>query len=226
MVRGAVFFDVDGTLVPQTSSGQHLADLLGHADVVREAEAGYAAGTLSNREVSVLDARGWAGRTPAHVRDFLESLPLVDGIAETVAWCRRQDLLPVLATLAWEPVGTYLCERFGFGHASGPRLEVIEGCYSGEVAEHFDETGKRDFALGVAAELGVDPARCAAIGDSRSDLPLFSAVGLAIAFNATSVARSAAHAEADGGDLRAVLPLLSRWLHAHPHIDVSGRPAD
>lgn len=77
-MRGAVFFDVDGTLVPHTSSGQHLAELLGHAEVVREAEAGY-----------------------------LESLPL--------------------ATLAWEPVGAYLCDRFGFDRYCGPRLEVIDG---------------------------------------------------------------------------------------------------
>ena len=209
-----MFFDVDGTLVPQTSSGQHVAELLGQADVVREAEAGYAAGTLSNQEVSVLDARGWAGRTPAQVRGFLGSLPLVEGIAETVAWCREQELAPVLTTLAWEPVGTYLCERFGFTHASGPVLEVVDGHYSGEVAEHFDEAGKRDFALTLAAELGVAPASCAAIGDSRSDLPLFAAVGLAIAFNATPAARAAAHAEAEGGDLRAVVPLLSTWLDA------------
>lgn len=212
VVRGVVFFDVDGTLVPRTSSGQHLADLLGHADVVREAEAGYAAGMLTNQEVSVLDARGWAGRTPAEVRGFLESLPLVDGITETVAWCRARDLAPVLTTLAWQPVGDYLCERFGFAGASGPRLDVLEGRYSGEVAEHFDETGKRDFALAVAARLGVRPARCAAVGDSRSDLPLFAAVGLAIAFNATPAARSAAHAEAEGGDLRAVVPVLTAWL--------------
>jgi phosphoserine phosphatase len=128
-----VFFDVDGTLVPHTSSGQHLAELLGHAEVVREAEAGYAAGILSNEQVSVLDARGWAMRTPAQVRGFLESLPLVDGIAEDV-------------------------------------------------------------------------------GDSRSDLPLFAEVGLAVAVNATSAARAAAHASAGRTDLRSVLPLLGTWL--------------
>ncbi len=209
-----MFFDVDGTLVPQASSGQYLAELLGHTDVVREAEASYAAGTLSNQEVSILDARGWTGHTPAQVRGFPEFLPLVEGITETISWCRAQDLAPVLTTLAWKPVGDYLCERFGFTRTSGPRLEVIEGRYSGEVAEHLDEMGKRDFALAVAAELGVDPARCAAVGDSRSDLPLFAAVGLAIAFNATPAARTAAHAEAEGGDLRAVVPLLSSWLDA------------
>lgn len=211
VVRGVVFFDVDGTLVP-SSSGQHLAGLLGHADVVREAEAGYAAGTLSNTDVSVLDARGWAGRTSAEVRAFLESLPLVGGITDTVGWCRRHGLIPVLATLAWEPVGAYLCERFGFDRACGPRLETTSDRYSGVVAEHVDELGKRDFAGKVANELGVDLTRCAAVGDSRSDLPLFAEVGFAVAFNATPAARAAAHASADGNDLRAVLPLLAGWL--------------
>ncbi|MFG3602471.1 HAD hydrolase family protein [Micromonospora chersina] len=73
---------------------------------------------------------------------------------------------------------------------------------------------KRDFAVSVAAELGVDPKRCVAVGDGRSDVPLFAAVGLAIAFNATPAARAAAHVSFDGPDLRAVLPLLGAWLNA------------
>jgi phosphoserine phosphatase len=210
-MRGAVFFDVDGTLVPGTSSGQHLAEALGHAEAVRTAEAAYVAGTMSNQEVSGLDAQGWATRTPAEVRGFLESLPLVDGIAETVSWCRRHGLAPVLTTLAWEAVGAYLCGRFGFDRACGPRLEVVDGRYSGQVAEHLDEFGKRDFALGLAEEWGVRPSQCAAVGDSRSDLPLFAEVGLAIAFNATPAARAAAHREAGGNDLRIVLPILATW---------------
>jgi len=213
MVSGVVFFDVDGTLVPQTSSGQHLAELFGHAAAMREAEERYAAGTLTNKEVSVLDARWWAARTPSEVRGFLETLPLVDGIAETVSWCRRQDLVPVLATLAWDVVGAHLCERFGFDRACGPSLEVVEGRYTGQVAEHLDELGKCAFALAVAAELGVGPGRCAAVGDSRSDLPLFAEVGLAIGFNATPAAREAAHQAVEGRDLRAVVPVLAGWLN-------------
>jgi phosphoserine phosphatase len=65
------------------------------------------------------------------------------------------------------------------------------------VAEQFDELSKRDFAVNMAAELGVDPKRCVAVGDGRSDVPLFAAVGLAIAFNATP-ASAAAHVSVDG----------------------------
>ena len=207
-----MFFDVDGTLVPYISSGQHLAEFLGHAELIRQVEADYRIGALSSREAAVLNARGWATRTPAEVRGFLESLPLVDGIAETVLWCRRQGLVPVLATLARDLVGAHLCDRIGFDRACGPRLEVIDGRYSGEVAEQFDELSKRDFAVGVAAELGVKLGRCAAVGDGRSDVPLFAMVGLAIAFNANPATRAAAHVSVDGTDLRAVLPLLGAWL--------------
>jgi phosphoserine phosphatase len=184
---------------------------MGHLEVCRDVEARYGAGALTNQEASVLDARGWASWRPADVRGFLESLPLIDGIAETVAWCRGRGLVPVVATLAWDAVGAYLVERFGFYGACGPRLEVVGGRYSGRVAEHFDELGKRDFAVRTAAELGVGPARCAAVGDARSDLPLFAAVGLAIALNGTEAARAAAHVSVDGPDLRAVLPHLEAW---------------
>ncbi|MBB2941089.1 phosphoserine phosphatase [Actinoplanes lutulentus] len=211
MTRGVVFFDVDGTLVPGISSGQHLADRLGHADLCREAEAGYDDGTLTNQEASVIDARGWATWTPSDVRGFLASLPLVDGIPETLAWCRAHDLLPVVTTLAWDPVGAYLCDRFGFARSCGPVLEIINGAYTGEVAAHLDEYGKRDFALSVATELNIEPSHCAAIGDSRSDLPLFGAAGLAIAFNGDPAARAAAHTGVTGTDLRAVIPLLDTW---------------
>ena len=113
-----VFFDVDGTLAPG-SSGQHLAELLGHAETCREVEAAYDAGTMTNQEASVVDARGWAGHTPAEVRAMLETLPLVRGVGETVAWCREHALLPVLATLAWDATSSLPCAWIGSVPPSG-----------------------------------------------------------------------------------------------------------
>ncbi len=52
----------------------------------------------------------------------------------------------------------------------------------------------------------------AAVGDSRSDLPLFGAVGLAIAFNAAPAVKAAAAHTVDGHDLTAILPYLRTWL--------------
>ncbi|MEW1549686.1 HAD family hydrolase [Streptomyces tsukubensis] len=212
----AVFFDVDGTLVPRTSSSVFLAGFLGHRDELAEAENAYAAGALDNRQVAELDAAGWAGFPEDQVAGRLVGLPLVSGIKETVSWCRQNAVVPVLATLAWSPVGEYLTGRFGFHRFSGPRLETVGGRFTGRVARHFDEYDKRDFSLAQARELGLDPRSCGAVGDSRSDLPLFASVGLSVAFNASAGARETATVAVDGDDLRSVLPFLSRLVASAP----------
>lgn len=214
MVAGAVFFDVDGTLVPGTSSSQFLGERLGHLGHLAElaaAEEEYARGGRDNRSVSTLDAGGWAGHREDDVRAWLLDLPLVDGIAEVLARCRELDLAPYLATLAWAPVGAHLCAAFGFEGSSGPSLVEVDGEYTGEVAHHLDEFGKRDHALQVAHGLGLSASGCAAVGDSRSDLPLFREAGLAIAFNADAAASAEADIDVVGPDLRSILPHLERW---------------
>jgi phosphoserine phosphatase len=212
--RGLVCFDVDGTLVPGTSSCRWVAASLGHEAELVAAEAAYVAGRMTNQEASVIDARGWAGHTEAGIRARLETLPLVGGIAETVAWCHEHDLRPILTTLAWTPVGRLLTTRFGFAAFCGPVPEAADGRYTGRVAAHLDEYGKRDFALAQARAHGVPPARCTAVGDSRSDLPLFAAAGTSIAFNAAPLARAVATHVVDADDLRAIIPLLEAQLRS------------
>ncbi|WP_308251062.1 HAD family hydrolase [Streptomyces anulatus] len=207
-----MFFDVDGTLVPETSSSLFLAGFLGHHEELAEAEDAYAAGAVDNRQVSELDAAGWAGASEEQVRGWLDGLPLVMGIAETVAWCRRHALVPVLTTLSWSPVGSYLADRFGFHAFCGPQLETANGQFTGRVARHFDEYDKRDFALMRAGALGVEPRGCGAIGDSRSDLPLFASVGLSVAFNASTGARRAATIAVDGATCAACCPSWNDWF--------------
>lgn len=211
-MRAVAFFDVDGTLVPGISSAVHVAGYLGRAEAVAEAEAAWDAGLVSARYVEELDARGWAGTSEAQIREWLGALPLVDGIAEVVEWCVDHEVIPALATLAWHPVGVYLCETFGFVDTCGPMLEVRDGIYTGISLTSYDSQAKRDFAERFAKQHGFALDRCAAVGDSLSDLPLFADVGLAVAFNATDRARALADIEVTGQDLRAVLPCLEAWL--------------
>lgn len=211
----AIFFDVDGTLVPETSSSQHLAGFLGHYDELVAAENAYAAGKLDNFAVSVLDAAGWQSHHKDDIDRWIAQLPLVDGIPEVVAWCRDRDIQPYLATLAWQPVGEYLCDRFGFEGSCGPRLSSSRGVFSGGVESHLDEFGKRDLAFEVVRSLGLEPVDCIAVGDSRSDLPLFACVGFAVAFNAGDAAQAAANVSIDSNDLRDILPALATWLEAN-----------
>ncbi len=150
-VRGIVFFDVDGTLVSTGSSSSHLAARLGHREALDEAERQYADGTLTNRQVSEIDAAGWRGASTTAVERWLEDLPVLAGVELVVAWCRTHQILPVLASLAWQPVTVSLERRFGFVANGGPRVGVTGQTHDGTVAEHFDEFDKRDAGASVRA---------------------------------------------------------------------------
>ncbi len=213
MPRAVSFFDVDGTLVPGTSSSQYLASFMDHAGALAAAERAYGEGTLSNQEVSVLDAAGWTGYTAADVAEWLEHLPLVEGILDVLSWLRDRDVVSVLTTLAWEPVGTFLCDRFGFVGACGPIVASVDGRFDGTVARHCDEFEKRDFALRFAAAHQIPASHCVAVGDSRSDVPLFEAVGFGVAFNTSSPSLlNLANVSVVGDDLRLIIPEVERWL--------------
>ncbi len=207
-----MFFDIDGTLVTGTSSGSFIAQRLGHAHEVDKAEARYAAGDIDNHAVCIIDAHGWSGTSAAQVSAWLEDLPLIDGIDEALRWCKSQNLVPMLASLAWDPVGAHLARRFGFAAHCGPKLDTTNATYTGEVAATFDEHDKRDFAITSCRRVGVLPARCIAIGDSRSDLPLFEAVGFSVAFNASPDARAQATTTVDSTSLVDALPPIEEWL--------------
>lgn len=206
-----MFFDIDGTLVPSMPSWSFLAARLGHQQALDHAERRYAAGELTNEQVSVIDARGWRGVSTHIVDQLLDDLPLIAGIDEVVSWCRGHHVEPVLASLAGQPVSLSIARRYGFTANGGPRVGVSGSTYDGTVAEHFNEYDKRDRAFALAAEQGVPPHRCCAIGDSRSDIPLFDVVPTSLALNAGAAARKAATAAIDTLDLTDVVPWLHKW---------------
>ncbi|MEW2016135.1 HAD-IB family phosphatase [Rhodococcus sp. NPDC076796] len=210
-LRGIVFFDIDGTLVPSVSSASFLAARLGHQQELDDAEQRYSAGELTNEQVSVIDAEGWRGVNTSTIDRWLDDLPLIAGIDEVVAWCRSNRFEPVLASLAWQPVSSSIARRYGFTKNGGPRVGVSGLTYDGTVAEHFNEYDKRDRALALAAERAIPTQRCCAIGDSRSDIPLFDALPTSLALNGGASAREAATAEIDTQNLADTVPWLQQW---------------
>ena len=60
--------------------------------------------------------------------------------------------------------------------------------------------------------LGVEASNCIAIGDRRSDQPLFKAVGVSLAFNADKQTRAAATFAFEGADLSTALARLFEHL--------------
>ena len=206
-MKRIVFFDIDGTLTRGVSSGAYLANLLGHGKLMEEAEAAYARGEIDNDEVCRIDAAGYAGRSTKELFGMLEAMPFVDGVARAVEAVHAAGGEAHIASLTWGVVAAYLCERYGFDGYVGSELEVKDGVCTGGVALALESEGKCAYARELCAARDVDLDACIAIGDSRSDIPLFELVGTSIAFNANEEAERAATHDYRGSDIAEALAL-------------------
>jgi phosphoserine phosphatase len=202
-------FDLDGTLITGTSISQFFADRLGYGEELAVLERRYAAGETSNADIADLTCSRFAGCTLEWAAAELADVPCIRGIEPTVAHLAARGIPSLLCTVTWRFAAEVLRERYGFAAACGTELaEEPAGVLSGRVSRYFDEHDKRRFVEDYCAGAGIALERCIAVGDSRSDIPLFSAVGFSIALNATAAAREAATTALDTGDLTHILALV------------------
>jgi phosphoserine phosphatase len=202
-------FDLDGTLVRGTSVSRHLADRFGQNEQMAALERRYAAGTISNSVVAEEQARSFRGTPLPEVVGKLGDIACIDGIDPTLAALRERGIESLLGTVTWSFAAEEFRRRHGFAAVSGTVIDLDPGGVpTGGVRRHFDEWDKLEFVASYCGASGIDLAECIAIGDSRSDVPLFEAVGLSIALNATSQAREAASVALDTEDLTDILDLI------------------
>lgn len=202
-------FDLDGTLVQATSVSQHLADRFGQTLQMAELEKRYAAGDISNSVVADEQAAMYGGMPVAKVVEALDGIPCIDGIDAIVDTLRERGVASLLCTVTWSFAAEEFCRRHGFVKSSGTEVDLEpDGRLTGRVRRHFDEWDKLEFVRSYCAEAGVALEDCIAIGDSRSDVPLFEAVGFSIAINATEQAREAASITLNTDDLTDVLAFI------------------
>lgn len=188
-----VCFDLDGTLVHGTSTSRHLSDRLGHGSLIRELEDQYDRGDLSAQAVAEAEARFYAGLSLAQVSEFLADVPLIGGISETIEALRERGIAAIIGTLAWRFAAQIIGDRYGFAAASGVEMRVDgAGTLSGRVETHFVERDKVVFVRAFCGLQGVPMSQVVAVGDARSDVPLFGAAGYSVALNATPLAQAAA----------------------------------
>lgn len=206
--RPVIAFDLDGTLLRGTTTSLVLAEAMGHRPAVEELEHLYSTYQIDNFEFARREAALFTGATPAQIRSHLRGAPWIGGVKETLTALADSGCTLLLATLAWRFATEELEYRPWFAAVSGAGMELEEGALSGRVAQHIDENGKLAFVEEWCRSHDVGLHEIAAVGDSRSDVPLFRAVGTSIALNATEDARAVADHVIDTEDLRDLLPLL------------------
>lgn len=203
-----VVFDLDGTLLRGTTVSFLLAQWLGQTSAITELERAFHAHEISNSVVADTSAGWLAGNSVAGAWRVLANGPWIDGMAETFQALAAAEVSLLLGTITWSFAAEMLRERYGFAAVSGTEMQSSDGVLSGVVSRYFDEYDKVRFVEEWCTRNGYSMSQVAAVGDSRSDVPLFHRVGLSIALNATPDARAVATHVLDTEDLRDVLALL------------------
>jgi phosphoserine phosphatase len=203
-----VSFDLDGTLFPSTSTCLELGRILGHVDQIRALEQAYAAGRISNSDVATADAAAYEGRTVSEIERHVLGIPLIAGFQQVVDELKSHGCHVLLVTVTWSFAARALAARYGLDGFAGAVMAEADGVLLGRVERHFEAGDKSRFVRAYAACHGIEMSECAAVGDSRSDLALFEAVGLPIALNASQDARAAARVVVDSLDLGDILEHL------------------
>ena len=202
-------FDLDGTLVFGTTMCLHLAAKLGHLEWLRKLELQYAAGEISNAQVADGDAPYYAGQSLEAIASHLASIPIINGIEPAIATLRGLGIDSLICTVTWNFAARMIASRYGFVGASGVEMQVDEkGVLTGRVAKYFDEYDKLEFVKSYSEARGIPMSRVFAVGDSRSDIPLFGAVGFSVAINATAAAKAVASVAIETDDLTDVLRVV------------------
>jgi phosphoserine phosphatase len=203
-----VCFDLDGTLLPETSVSMLTAEWLGRGGALDELERRSREGAISSAVVAQESASWFAGRTVSEVDALLERAPWIAGIAETVSRLRAAGVHVALATVTWRFAAEVVARRFGFEAWCGTEMALVDGRLSGAVSADCEAEDKAVFVQELCASRGLPASAAAMVCDSRNDLPAFRVAGFSVALNADDTAREAATVTLDTSDLRDVLPLL------------------
>ena len=139
--------------------------------------------------------------------------PCIDDIREGVEQLAARGVDAVLCTVAWSFVAQCVADRFGFTAVSGAVMQVDgDGLLAGRVAQYFEPEDKVAFLRDYCESRDLSMSQVVAIGDGRSDLPMFDAAGFSVGLNASPAARAAASVAVDSHSfldaLRAVPGLL------------------
>ncbi len=207
-VYPVVVFDLDGTLLRGTTVSLLLAQWLGQTEEIAELERAFRAHEISNSVVADTSAGWLAGQSTADAWQVLTKGNWIHGMAETFQMLIAAGVSMLLGTITWSFAAEMLRQQYGFAAASGTEMQTTDGILSGEVTRYFDEHDKVRFVEEWCEDNGFSMNQVAAVGDSRSDVPLFGRVGKSIALNATPDARAAATHVLDTDDLCDVLTLL------------------
>ena len=202
----------------------HLGEWIGHRAVIEELERRFTEGEIDSADVADRDAPYYKGRSIAEVAEAMTRAPCIDDIREGVEQLASRGVDALLCTVTWSFAAQCVADQFGFSAVSGTVMHVDgDGILAGRVAQYFEPEDKVAFLRDYCESRDLSMNQVVAIGDGRSDLPMFDAAGFSVGLNASPAARAAASVSVDSHSFLDALPRRSRPTRRLTSIEVVGK---
>lgn len=180
-----VAFDMDKTLT-YVPTAEFCAQKLGFIKKAQKTEKDYAQGKISVKQIQQFYACQFKNILNLDlVESFFQQVPKIKKIKETISKLQSNQMPAIIASIGPHFFVELFCQEYGFLSGSGVKLEFINRRCTGIVEQYCSPKDKLKFVQEVCQKMNLDLAsEVVAIGDSRSDIPLFEKSALAIALNA------------------------------------------
>jgi phosphoserine phosphatase len=202
-------FDMDGTLIRDSSANIELAKVIGKVDEFRSLDGQFATGAVDSAEYARRAYTMWSALTEDVVAAAFARAPWLAGIQEVWTeitergeYCAVISLSPSFFVQRLRQWGVHEVHAAAFPDVPFPAGTTLDGC--GVLSPQSKVTITDELCV----RYGVTRSDCVAYGDSKSDAALFAAVPTAVAINGDHHVRSLATHAYSGGDLREAYELV------------------
>lgn len=219
-----IVMDVDSTLIRD-----EVIDLLaaeaGHEARSAELTAAAMAGEIDFETSLRKRVKLLAGQPTEIIDSAIVHMNLTRGARTFARTLKRLGYKVAIISGGFTHFTDHLAKRLKFDHAYANELEIRDGRLTGElVGEVIDAETKARLLRQLAYIEGVPLEQIVAVGDGANDLPMLTAAGLGIAFNAKPIVAESADATVNVPYLDAILFMLDVTREEVEAADASTTP--
>ncbi len=211
-----VIFDMDGVLADTISSWKTIHDYFGTSN--EKSVEDYLKGKINDLEFIKRDVALWKTNGNHTTKDVIQNIlfdtPIMEGAEDCIAFLRKNNIKTAIVSAGLDILAEKVAEELGIDYVFANGVKNDEnGQLTGEGILKVQLIHKDKNVQSLAEELQIPLEKCAAIGNSCFDVPMFETSGLGIAFNPEDeCVRKSADVIVEGKDLSEVISVLKPYI--------------